>query len=92
MTKRALSLTEFNKLDLGAKLNTVQRQGVYVGKRVVNGQRVVLYQLYGFYIEVYYRSYRKIVDAIYTTDTVEVLHPYLDQIQVRDLDQNRNKE
>ena len=87
-----MSLTEFNELDHAVKLNIVQKQGAYVGKRIVEGQTVVLYQLYGFYIEVYYTSYRKIVDSIHTTDNVDALLPYLNQIQVRDLDQKTKEE
>jgi hypothetical protein len=92
MTKRAISLAEFNELNDALKLDLVQKQGAYIGKRKIKRQTVILYQLYGFYVEVYYRSYRAIVDAIQTTDEVIILQPYLDQIHVRDLDKDGKKQ
>lgn len=86
MTKRALSLTEFTDLLQELQFDVLHKHGVYVGKRKLNGQTVVLFQLHGFYVEVYYRQYRKIIDHLVTSDSTEILHPYLDQINIRDWD------
>ena len=57
-------------------------------------QTIVLFQLHGFYVEVYYKQYRKIIDRIVTTDSTNILQPYLDQIHIRDLsnDKKGNKD
>lgn len=90
MTKRALSLTEFIDLPQELQFEVLHKHGVYVGKRKVDGQTVVLFQLHGFYVEVYYKQYRKIIDRINTSDSTEILQPYLDQINIRDLNENKN--
>jgi hypothetical protein len=94
MTKKALSLTEFMDLPQELQFEALHRHGVYVGKRKADTQTVVLFQLHNFYVEVYYKQYRKIIDRLITSDSTEILQPYLDQIHVRDLKDSgeRNKD
>jgi hypothetical protein len=92
MTKRALSLTEFMELPQELQFDVLHKHGVYVGKRKLAEQTVVLFQLHGFYVEVYYRQYRKTIDRIITSDHTEILQPYLDQINIRDLNDKKKEE
>lgn len=94
MTKKALSLTEFMDLPQELQFEMLHKHGVYVGKRKADKQTIVLFQLHGFYVEVYYKQYRKIIDRIVTTDSTDILQPYLDQIHIRDLsnDKKGNKD
>ena len=94
MTKKALSLTEFMDLPQELQFEMLHKHGVYVGKRKADKQTIVLFQLHGFYVEVYYKQYRKIIDRIVTTDSTNILQPYLDQIHIRDLsnDKKGNKD
>jgi hypothetical protein len=89
MTKKALSLTEFMDLPQELQFEVLHKHGVYVGKRKVDDQTVVLFQLHGFYVEVYYKQYRKIIDRIVTSDNTDILQPYLDQINIRDISDNK---
>jgi hypothetical protein len=92
MTKKAIGLTEFNELSETIQFELLHRDGVFVGKRKVGNQVVVLFQLYGFYIEVYYKKYRKKIDRINSSNHTDILQPYLDQIKVRDLKDQKGKE
>ena len=87
MTKRAVGLAEYMKLDEEQQFDVLHRDGVYVGKRKAERQTVVLFQLYGFYVEVHYKQYRKHVDRTVATDDVSILQPYIDQVNIRDLDE-----
>lgn len=91
MTKKALSLTEFLNLPQEVQFRDLQAHGVYVGKRKVDGKTVVLFQLHAFYVEVYYRQYRKIVDHIRTSADTDILQPYLKQINMGGLDEGTEK-
>lgn len=91
MTKRAIALAEFEQLSLMEKLDILHQDGVHVGKRVLKERRVMLYQLTDFYVEVYFLHYRKEVERIITTKDVEITQPYLNQVQVRDLDVNKEE-
>lgn len=91
MTKKALSLKEFIDLPQELQFEMLHRHGVYVGKRKINKQAVVLFQLHGFYVEVFYKQYRKTIDRLITSEDTEILQPYLEQISIRDLGGGRNK-
>jgi hypothetical protein len=80
MTKKGLSMVEFSALEHELQFHILHLHGVYVGKRKLNGKVVVLFQLHGFYVEVYYKHYRKTIDHLVTSDTTDILQPYLDQI------------
>ena len=86
MTKRAISLAEFQELSNDMQLDILQVDGAHVGKRNFMGNKVILFQLYGFYVEVHYITYRKEVSHFITSDNSEILQPYLNQIQVQGLD------
>jgi len=92
MTKKALSLTEFMDLPQELQFEVLHKHGVYVGKRKADKQTIVLFQLHGFYVEVYYRQYRKLIDHIITSDSTDIIQPYLDQINIRDLNNDKSEE
>lgn len=91
MTKKALNLAGFEELSQKLQLNLLYKDGVHVGKRIVNGLTVILFQLYGFYVEVHYTDYRRQISHIVTSGSSEILQPYLDQIHIRDLDKGNRK-
>lgn len=85
MTKKVVGLAEYAELTQDQQFDLLHRDGVYVGKRKAGKQTVVLFQLYGFYVEVFYKQYRKHVERTIATDNPDILQPYIDQIDVRDL-------
>ena len=91
MTKKALSLKEFTDLPQDLQFEVLHKHGVYVGKRKIANQSVVLFQLHGFYVEVHYKQYRKIIDHIHTSEATDMLQPYLDQINIGDLNEDRER-
>jgi hypothetical protein len=91
MTKKAISLAEFMDLPEELQFEVLHKHGVYVGKRKWNQLTVVLFQLNEFYVEVYYKQYRKIIDHLITSDQMEILQPYLDQIQIKDWKDDKEK-
>ena len=91
MTKKAIGLVQFKELTQEEQLDMLHRDGVHVGKRRVGKQTVILFQLYGFYVEVYYKHYRKEIDHIITSSSTEILQPYLEQIRVKGLNKDSEK-
>lgn len=63
------------------KMDLLHKEAAYIGKRHLNGQVAILFQLESFYVEVFYREYRTLVDYINTTGSIEVLIPYLNQLE-----------
>ena len=72
-------------------LRVLQSDGAYVGKRIVNGQTMMLFQLYGFYVEVVYKLYRQDISRLNVSGSADILVPYIDQIKIRDLDKNNEE-
>jgi hypothetical protein len=83
MTKKAINLAEYKELSWELQFDILHSDGAHIGKRVVRGQSVILFQLYGFYVEVYYKDYRREISHIITSESVDILQPYLDQIHIR---------
>ena len=92
MTKKVLTHTEFMELSQELQFDVLHKHGVYVGKRKIDRQTVVLFQLHGFYVEVYYKQYRKTIDRIVTSGNTDILQPYLDQINIKDLNMDKKEE
>ena len=92
MTKKLLGLEDFLQLTESKQFDLLHKDGVHVGKRKVAEQTVILFQLYGFYVEVFYKQYRKLVDRIVTSKSTYILQPYLDQVHVRDLRKGKNED
>lgn len=92
MTKKAIKASEFEQLSQELQIDLLQKDGSYAGKRIVNGKTYILFQLNSFYVEVQYKLYRKDVDRIIISDNPELLNPYLDQINVKDLDSKKGPE
>ena len=88
MTKKGLDLSEFLQLDEKRQLQILHRHGVYVGKRKEGDQTIVLFQLHSFYVEIYYRQYRKTIEKMVSSNHTEILQPYLDQINLKGFKEN----
>jgi len=76
---------EFQLLTTAEQVNLLYDEGVYLGKRKEEEQVILLYQVDGFYAEVIYLSYRLHIDTIIASDSLQMLDPYLEQIDVEDL-------
>ena len=80
-----MTLPEFKLMDYEKQVDLLHKEGVYVGKRKIFSQTVMLFQLHTFYVEVYYRVYRKVIDHLNCTSSTETLEPYLEQINVEEV-------
>jgi hypothetical protein len=77
-----MTMVEFKQLELPEQIADLYEHGVYLGKRKEEELAVLLYQLDCFYVEVFYKTYRKDVLEIQVSESVLVLDPYLEQIDL----------
>lgn len=80
-----MTLQEFFHLPDEYKARLLHQNGTYIGKRKLASTVIVLYQLEGFYVEVYYLQYRRIIESISCFADTARLDPYLLQIHVEHL-------
>lgn len=80
-----MTLNEFEILDDCAKIDLLYKAGVYSGKCRSGKSIVILYQLEGFYVEIFYKKYRCIISRLHCFTSTKFLNPYLQQIDVEHL-------
>ena len=80
-----MTLKDFFHLPDERKARLLHQYGTYIGKRKLAATTVVLYQLEGFYAEVYYQQYRRVIECISCFADTARLDPYLLQIDVEHL-------
>lgn len=67
---------EFDCLEEHEKTDLLRIDGVYIGKLVSQEVTSMLYQLYTFYVEIYYQSYRQTISRIETTNSPGIIDKY----------------
>lgn len=80
-----MTFQQFNKLSAAEQEIAVWYVGVAVADRRENDNRYLLFQLDSFYIEIAYSITLNTVTRIIAFDDMELLEPYLANIQI-DLD------
>ncbi len=56
-----MTITEYSHLDFDSKASLLTKYGKYIDKRSTrDGARIMIYDLFGFYVEVCYRFDRKV--------------------------------
>lgn len=86
-----MTIGEFVKVTEKEKMDLLQRQAAYIGKRRIRDQTAILFQLESFYVEVIYRDYRKETEMIKVSSSLDLLKPYLDQVDVEGLMKMENE-
>lgn len=83
---KLLGVTEdqFKAFSEDNQSNIIHQQGVLIGVRRTEEYKVLLYQIDGFYVEVFYHPTDHFIRIESFTGT-ERLNPYLSQISIRDL-------
>ncbi|MBC7949119.1 MAG: hypothetical protein H7Y42_14635 [Chitinophagaceae bacterium] len=67
------------------QLDVLYEEGVYIDKRKVGTTSIVLYQLNGFYVEVCYYKYRQLIAWVRCSESIRILDPYLDKMDIAEL-------
>ena len=76
---------DFRLLPQPEQLDVLYNTGVFIGKRKLGSTSVLLYQVEGFYVEVYYKKHRCYASKIHCFRSTEYLDPYLEQIHLEHL-------
>lgn len=80
-----MNLEEFTSLKEVEKTMTVQQEGVQIGDRFEPEFFIALYQLEGFYVELFYHHTKKTVVYARSFTSTNGLKPYLDNINLEGL-------
>lgn len=75
---------EFKRLGLEAQADVLCARGVSLGERQIPNFEIYLYQVDGFYVEVFYHKTEKIT-IFKCFNNLNLLHPYLETININGL-------
>lgn len=70
------------KLPLEHQISILYEKGIYIAKRPAGGCKALLYAIGHQYAEITYITYRCEIDKIVYSSGVELLDPYLEQIDI----------
>jgi hypothetical protein len=82
-----MTLPEFAVLEKQEQINLIKSMGTFLFIRQEAGIDVVLYQINGFYAEVYFEAYNKKNMRIRSFDDTALLDVYLKEINISELKQ-----
>ena len=75
-----MTLKEFTEMTYPERLKAVSRHAVCVAGRDAPKFKVLLYQLGGFYVEVFYHIKYNYVTELFPFESTDLLGPYLEKI------------
>ncbi|MFL5789540.1 MAG: hypothetical protein ACJ748_15880 [Flavisolibacter sp.] len=78
-----MTLKEFKKLPEWEQVDIIYEEGTYIGKRKAGALDILLYQVDSFYVELYYREYRRHILKINYFNSTTFLDPYLEQMNLK---------
>jgi len=76
---------EFNKLSLAQQADIVWNCGTFIAERQEENHTIMLYQIEGFYVEVFYSRNKRRIPATRSFTSTYLLQPYLDAIDLKDI-------
>ena len=81
-----MTLYKFNSLDDLEQWETMLTNGAMVGSRINDGYRIELYQIFSFYIELYYHIENDVLHRLRSFCNTELLDSYLKQFTLKELE------
>ena len=80
-----MTLYQFNALDETEQHEAVWNDGVMVGDRMEGEDRIVLYQLFSFYVELFYHTEYNVLRRLRSFCDTDLLDGYIDQFNLSSL-------
>ena len=77
-----MNIFDFHSLTEKLQLDTLEQQGVFIADRDGAFYNIKLYQLDGFYVELYFHTHFNVVVNINCFTNTDCLDPYLESIDV----------
>ena len=81
-----MTLIQFDQKNENEQRELIKSRGVFMGSRMKGENKILLYQVDAFYIELFYHRLEEIrvpIRLLRTFEGVEYLDPYLKKIDIR---------
>ncbi|MFT3682104.1 MAG: hypothetical protein QM791_17645 [Ferruginibacter sp.] len=77
-----MTFKEFNELDKMDQLKSVLDKGTELSKRTEGGHKIVLYQVFAFYVELYYLAEINILRMMASFPDADKLDVYISRFNI----------
>ena len=77
-----MTLEQFNRLNEDEKSNALWLKASLIDVLRKDSLTILLYQLCGFYVEVYYNYNKNLIETFHSFNSTDHLEPYLDKINL----------
>jgi len=78
-----MTLYQFNLMEKDDQANTLWELGVHIAEREEEVYKFILYQIEGFYVEVWYHKECNEIRKLRSFASVNQLDPYLSKIKIK---------
>lgn len=82
-----MTLYEFNSLDETEQHEAVWNHGVMVGDRIEGEHKIILYQLFSFYVELFYHVEHNVIRKLRSFSDTLLLDGYINQFSLGSLNE-----
>ena len=83
-----MTIKKFRDLDEMEQHEAMWEYGVMVGDRLSGEYRIILYQIFEFYIELYYHIELNVLRKLISFDKLDALDVYINQFNINEKDLN----
>ena len=80
-----MKLQQFRSASQEVQEKLVQRRGVFLMERKSLGVSVLLFQLEGFYVEVFYNTGTGVVNLVKSFDDMDGIEAYLNRVDISEV-------
>ena len=87
----AMTVYKFKKLDGVDQYITIWEHGVLLGQRKEANYKILLFQIFSFYVEAYYNEQEKRLENLRPFKSTAQLKSYLQEIDITDIYLSRPK-
>lgn len=77
-----MTASNFNRLNETVQTDIIWETGVFLARRSEGFHNILLFQLDGFYTEIYYHAHFNVIIKIKSFSNTDLLAPYLDKINL----------
>ena len=80
-----MTLSKFESLLINDQYSAVWEYGVHVGERIEEDHKLILYQIFSFYVEIHYSVEDNNITTLQSFSNVKCLDAYLTSINISNI-------
>jgi len=80
-----MKMKEFKVLQITDQMHAIETKGVFLDRRSEGPYSIALFQIDGFYVELFFNAIRLIYKKIRIFENTALLNPYINEMDITDL-------